>query len=212
MKHGFTVVELIIVVAVISILISISTFGASALLKTSQAAEGKSEMNIMKSALEKYYAKNNEYPSMAQLAGSGNGRALTDTQYKSISTLLGVSMDTLKGGRYNFMPCWVSGSICCTMNAQNECSFLATDTKYLIYMTRTASDVAAGNVARTYRGLGVGCAYTFPAPATPQENGYSAYFLMYYDPSDTDTWTAGRIHSSDRGKTTRGAWCIVNKQ
>lgn len=210
MNRGFTIAELVIVVVVLSILVGLAGVGASAMLKQSRAAEGKSEMTVIKAALEKYYAKNNEYPSAALLAGGGDGRNLSDAQYTTIATTLGVSKDVLKGGTYTFMPCAVGNNLCCTVNGSGECEFLATDTKFLVYMTRSPADVAAGNVTRTFRAFSSGCTYTFSAPNIPSENGYTAFYLMYLDPSDSDWWTAGRVHSSDKGKMTRGAWCRVN--
>lgn len=213
MKRGFTIVELALVIVLIAILTTLGMFGASSLTAQSRTAEAKSEMMIIKSALEKYYAKNNEYPSAQQLAsGSGDGRNLTDAQYNNIASLLSVNKNVLKGGSYSFMPCWTGSTVCCVPIGVHACTFPASDNKYIVYMTRTASDVAAGNVERTYRATSSGCAYTFPAPATPAENGYSAYFLMYFDQTDPSTWTQSRVFTSDNGRTTRGDWCVINKQ
>lgn len=212
MNRGFTVVEITVVVIVLSILVTLVGAGASQMLKTSRTAEAKSEMMVIKSALERYYSKNNEYPSMQQLTGGENGRNLSDAQYANIAALLGVRVDALKGGDYSFMPCWTGSTVCCGPVGLHTCITPESDNKYIRYYTRTSSDVAAGNVARTYNAYSSGCTYTFPAPAQPEDNGYTAYFLMYQDQTDTNWWTATRVHSSDRGKTTRGDWCIVNKQ
>ena len=213
MKRGFTIVELVIVVTVISILAGLFIYGSAAMLARSRTAEAKSEMTVIKAGLERYYSLNNEYPSAQVLAGgTGDGRNLTDTQYNNIASLLGVKKDALKGGAYSFMPCWVGSTVCCVPIGVHPCTFPTSDNKYIVYMTRTASDVAAGNVARTYQATTSGCSYTFPAPATPEEAGYSAYFLMYFDQTDPETWTQSRVHSSDRGRVTRGDWCVINKQ
>lgn len=213
MKRGFTIVEIIIVVVVLGILISLVGAAAVAQVNKSKAGEAKSETMAIKAALEKYYVQNNEYPSMQQLVGSGNGRNLTAAQYQTIANTLGVSTQLLTGGNYKFVPCWVSGALCCTINGLGECELPTSDsTNYIIYMTRTASDVAAGNVDRKYRAFSSGCSHTLLAPTRPEENGYTGFFLMYLDPSDTNWWTAGRVTTGDRGRVTRGDWCVVNYQ
>lgn len=210
---GFTIVELVIVITVLGILTTLAVFGSSAMLESTRNSEAESKVVTLKSALEKYYAENNEYPSAISLAGGGNGRSLTNAQYDSIAATLKVNVDVLKNGTYKFVPCAVGGSLCCTMNGSNECALPTTDgnSRYIMYVTRTATQ-ATGGARLTYKAPSntSGCVYWFTETVHPDELGYNGYFLMYRNYSDTAGWTTWRVYSSDRGKVGRGAWCAIN--
>jgi len=211
MKRGFTIAELTIVLTVLAILMSLAVLGSSAMLERSRANDALSKVQIIASALEKYYNENGEYPSAASLAGGGNGRALTAAQYNAIASTLQVKPDVLSGGMYKFVPCAVSGSLCCTMNASNECALPASDgeSRYIMYMTRTATEAASG-AQLTFKVPVSGCIYYFKPSATADENGYSSYLLMFRNYNDPDWWTSWRVYTSQRDKTWRGSYCDVN--
>lgn len=203
MKRGFTIVEILVVIAVLSILITLAAFGSTFVLNDGRNSEGLSKMSIIKGALERYYSQNNEYPSAASLAGGGNGRSLSTAQYSSIANTLKVNIDALNTGRYKFMPCANGSALCCTVNANGECELQNTDTKFIVYMTRSAADVT-GSTARSFKTLtNTGCIYTLPAPITSDETGYSAYFLAYFNPSDQNPTNQWRWYTSDVGAHTR---------
>jgi prepilin-type N-terminal cleavage/methylation domain-containing protein len=212
MRRGFTIVELIIVITVLGILTTMAVFGASAMMERSRNDEAESKVATLRAALEKYYSENNEYPSAASLAGGGDGRNLSSTQYNTIAATLKVPVDVLRNGTYKFVPCAVSGSLCCTMNGSNECQLPAGDgsSRYLMYMTRTATQATSG-ARLTYKAPAgtSGCTYYFTESMTPKENGYGAYFLMYRNYTDTDWWTTWRVYVSNEGKSWRGDWCAV---
>lgn len=209
MKRGFTIVELIVVLTAISILASIVGFGSVSMMNRSKNGEAVSEITVIKAALEKYYAENNEYPSAALLAGGGDGRTLT-TQYNTIATTLRVNVNVLNTGRYKFMPCANGSNYCCTINGAGECVIPDTDDKFIVYMTRSSADVTA-NSARTFKSPSSGCLYTLPSGTANEDRGYSAYYLAYFNPVESDTLKKWRWYSSDRGKNTRGAWCTLNQ-
>jgi len=210
--RGYTIAELIVVIAVLGILVTMSTFGATALLEENRNSDAQSKVSILRSALERYYSVNNEYPSAASLAGGGNGRSLTDTQYKSIASTLNVNVDVLQKGTYKFVPCAVSGGLCCTMNGSSECELPAGDgsSRYIMYMTRTATEAANG-ARLTYKAPPgtSGCTYYFTESGSANENGYGAYFLMYRNYTDTNWWTTWRVYPSIQGKSYRGDWCAI---
>ena len=197
MKRGFTIVELMIVVAVIAVL---------------STADRETNTKIIKAALEKYYTENNEYPSAQSLAGgSGNGRALSSAQYNSIANTLGVRVEVLTSKYGKFVPCWVGSALCCTVNTDNECRPLDTDSEYILYMTRTAADVAA-NTERKYKALSSGCWYNLRPDETAAQSAYSSFLMMYNDTTvpSADWWVVSRVITGDRGLYSRGDWCRAN--
>lgn len=200
MNRGFTIIELIVVVTTIAILASLVTFGSASMINRGRQSEAKSILMAVRSGLEKYYSENNEYPPAATLAGGGDGRNLSTAQYNTIATTLGMNVSSLRTSTYKFVPCSVSGS---------ACTIGLTDDKYILYLTRTASDVAS-SAARTYTTPSSTCTYTFPAPTIPSEAGYSTYLLVYRDPTNTDWWTQWNVYGSNNGTFTWGAWCPVN--
>ena len=68
-RRGFTIVELLIVIAVIGILVTISVVGFGKFQATSRDAQRVSKVTALVSGLEHYYNQNGEYPSCADLAG-----------------------------------------------------------------------------------------------------------------------------------------------
>lgn len=61
-KHGFTIVELIVVVVVIGILVAIMVVGYGSWRHSSITAKVKSDLNSVASAMESYRTFNNAYP------------------------------------------------------------------------------------------------------------------------------------------------------
>ena len=199
MNRGYTIIELVVVISVLAILITMAAFGTSTAIDRGRNSEAKSKLLAIKSALEKYYAKNNEYPSAESLANGGDGRNLSDAQYNTIASTLDISKDVLKGGSYKFVPCVVSGS---------PCTITQNDSRAIIYMTRMASDVSS-NVQRAYTTPSSGCDYRFLKADTSNEYGYTAFFLSYRDPTNSDWWTQWNVYQSDHGRMWRGDWCPV---
>ena len=67
--RAFTLVELLIVIAVIGIVSSIATVVSTQVLRQARDSERGAKSSIVASSLEKYYEKNNGYPSVAALVG-----------------------------------------------------------------------------------------------------------------------------------------------
>lgn len=63
LRAGFTLVELVVTVAVIGILLTIITIASVKLQQQSRDSEREGDVMAIMSALEKYYDKNGEYPA-----------------------------------------------------------------------------------------------------------------------------------------------------
>ncbi|MEO5949599.1 MAG: prepilin-type N-terminal cleavage/methylation domain-containing protein [Candidatus Saccharimonas sp.] len=69
-QRGFTIVELITVVIIISILASIALVGSNYVQKQARDNERKSDVLLLKNAIEKYYDDNGSYPAVCPVAGN----------------------------------------------------------------------------------------------------------------------------------------------
>jgi prepilin-type N-terminal cleavage/methylation domain-containing protein len=75
--RGFTIVELVVVIAVIGILAAITTIGFSRYQQTSRDNIRNSKANVIASSLEKYYSQHGEYPGCSQLASPADASTVT---------------------------------------------------------------------------------------------------------------------------------------
>ncbi len=66
-RKGFTLVELVIAIAVIGILITLASLGLNQYTKYGRDASRSTEVTTLSEALEKYYDVNGEYPSCAAM-------------------------------------------------------------------------------------------------------------------------------------------------
>lgn len=69
-KNGFTIVELIIIIIVISILTAIGTYSFMSVQQQARDNSRSTNATLIAEALEKYYEKNGEYPSPSLLINS----------------------------------------------------------------------------------------------------------------------------------------------
>jgi prepilin-type N-terminal cleavage/methylation domain-containing protein len=87
-KSAFTIVELLVVVSIITILSAVTIFAYSGSQKDARDSARKGTATVISEALEKYYDKNGEYPSVVSLVNSSvSGQAAADK--------LGVALDDL---------------------------------------------------------------------------------------------------------------------
>ncbi len=66
---AFTLIEVMVVVVIIGILASVSILGYNSVQKNARDTARNSKATVIAEALEKYYDKNKEYPSVAGIAG-----------------------------------------------------------------------------------------------------------------------------------------------
>lgn len=83
-RSGFTLLELLIVVGIISLLVTLGTSIYSSAQRSSRDAKRKADLEEIRSALEMYRSENNQYPTTASLTitndcnpNSGIGTYLT---------------------------------------------------------------------------------------------------------------------------------------
>lgn len=107
MKRGFTLVELLVVLAVITVLVSVGVAGYSAIRKDAADAQGRSMVASLTSALNRYYGKNNEYPLASDLfGGSPNGSA--PSNYNAAANVLSMNTSNFKTSSVYFLPCSIN--------------------------------------------------------------------------------------------------------
>ena len=72
-RSGFTIVEMLVVVAVIAILAGAITMGVNGMFYKSRLGRAKAMSTLLQSALEMYYARTGEWPGALQNLSEGKG-------------------------------------------------------------------------------------------------------------------------------------------
>lgn len=81
-KSGFTLIELIIVLAILGVLVVIAAFNYTGVQRQTRDTQRSSSAILIAESLEEYFAKNGEYPSVTKM---------TATDGNSVKTLLNLS-------------------------------------------------------------------------------------------------------------------------
>ncbi|WP_051323620.1 pilin, partial [Kingella kingae] len=97
MQKGFTLIELMIVIAIIGILAAIALPAYQDYTKRSRVSEGLSLAGGAKSALTEYYASNNEWPENNAAAGIAANNKITGNAVKSVEVAAETTGATGKG-------------------------------------------------------------------------------------------------------------------
>ena len=71
-ESGFTLVELLIVIAILGVLAGVVVFSVAGVQDDSQTAACKTEASTVRAASEAYYVKNKEYGTAANLTTAPN--------------------------------------------------------------------------------------------------------------------------------------------
>ena len=69
LHRAFTIVELIVIMAVIAILAGVTAVGYSGMQRNARESERESDTAIIKMSLEEFYEKNGRYPSTSEMTG-----------------------------------------------------------------------------------------------------------------------------------------------
>ena len=107
-KKGFTIVELIVVIAVIGILAGISIVGFKRYQADTRDARRSSSITSIAEALEKYYDINGEYPSCSALSATGTSVSQTTLKGINQSTLIAPQANSADS---NSIKCTSSGNV-----------------------------------------------------------------------------------------------------
>ncbi|MBC7564948.1 fibronectin type III domain-containing protein [Candidatus Saccharibacteria bacterium] len=110
-SHGFTLIELIVVIAVIGILATITAIGFGKYQSDTRDTRRATSASAIAESLEKYYDKNGEYPSCSAVTAAGN--------VVSKQTLIGIDAKTIitpqaPSGTDNSIKCTSAGNILTT--------------------------------------------------------------------------------------------------
>ena len=120
-KSGFTLVELMIVMAVIAILVTMAFFGLSKAQASARDVQRQQTMSAIRAALERYYGDVRVYPT----AGTGA------TQWSTFLTNIGASYIATPTD-----PCPTAGAS--VINANGNPTGGCTPVRYLYSQTTTA--------------------------------------------------------------------------
>ena len=96
-KEGFTLIELLIVVAIIGILVAIAMFNGGSSIDDSKRARIKSDMEIIATAEQKYYADMGVWPGSNNAAGGTNTYSSDQAACKKLQVTADGPDGTTKG-------------------------------------------------------------------------------------------------------------------
>ncbi|MBI3577580.1 prepilin-type N-terminal cleavage/methylation domain-containing protein [Candidatus Gottesmanbacteria bacterium] len=84
LSHGFSLMELLVVISIIAVLVTISAVSYTTVNKRSRDTKRKSDIEQLRNALEMYRAENSSYPNV----GSGNFSNATNLSINLVSTYI----------------------------------------------------------------------------------------------------------------------------
>lgn len=99
MQKGFTLIELMIVIAIIGILAAIALPAYQDYTKRSRVSEGLSLAGGVKSALTEYYASNNKWPTSNAEAGVADATNIKGNAVKSVGVTAEAGAGATGGGK-----------------------------------------------------------------------------------------------------------------
>lgn len=160
-ERGFTIVELLVTIVIISILASIGIIGYNAVQTRANDDTRAVDIESIADILEQYYRKNGDYPANDQLNPSNEYPVMTN--YNAAKALLpGLTDDILTGpGNYRFYaPCINSGA--CPNTSADWYTYRLKSYYYLSrFSTQGSGSSSWANVPASYgNNTGWGCGVT----------------------------------------------------
>jgi len=115
-QRGFTLIELMVVVAIIGVLAAIAMPAYQDYTRRSYVAEGLTLASTAKNSIEDYYAANNAYPANNASAGLASSSVITGAAVSSVEVVNGVIVVTFNskvsaGATLIFVPGLTSGAV-----------------------------------------------------------------------------------------------------
>jgi prepilin-type N-terminal cleavage/methylation domain-containing protein len=198
-RRGFTLVELIIVIGIITALTAIAVVAYTNVQKQSRDSQRSTDVTAIMDALERYYDKNGEYPTNDEMNTTNSPTVMTSmTPTKTLMPTL--TDDDLNGpnGSQFYAGC-INTS--CTNTSANWGTY---HSKQYVYSSRLVASQSGSNVwfgmGSTYgSGTGWGCTIT-----TYYDN--PGYFIAWRSEA-TGIWTFKR---SKHGTVTIAAFDASN--
>lgn len=120
MRKGFTLLEVLVVIGIISVLVSISIASYSTAQKKSRDAKRKGDLKAIQNALEQYYSIcDYSYVTTANFPAAGNKLTATTANCSNLSAdvdLITMPADPLSGDNYQCLSCTTSVYTICPDN------------------------------------------------------------------------------------------------
>ena len=159
------------VIIIIGILIAITTVTYTSYQDRAVDSQARSIANAVKAGSERYFTKNNEYPSAQTLYGDTPDGS-TPSSYQAASDAIDVATSVLDNTKVKFLPC-----------AGGSCTF--TDTEKVYYLTKPDA-----NPTSQQQYTISGCTFTFPAADT----GSASYVMAYWNQKESQ-WIYNRSNN-----------------
>jgi|SRR5690606_27872544 len=90
-RRGFTIVEIVIIIAVIGILVGIASLSFASVQRDTRDSQREATVNLIAKALERYHDENGEYPSVRSLVNDHS-----ENTGQAVAAKLGLKPSDLK--------------------------------------------------------------------------------------------------------------------
>jgi prepilin-type N-terminal cleavage/methylation domain-containing protein len=179
LREAFSLVEILVVMAIIGILLGIITFAGFGVMKQAAISRANTEISAMKSALQSYISDNGAPPPDTTLNGPPSGN------YPSPATPADQA--------------YIKASHDLYTNLSGKTSYTATTLSTKSYMTFNLSQVGSPNVTGTY---GTYAQDPFGYSYGYSTGGTSTNQYPYAGPGFFDIWSTGGPSTTGTANTT----------